>query len=295
MKPPWPMPWPLVIARVTTIDSDASPGPTRSRRMPSSCAAVSSAHSASADFLAISCGVMPGLLRPEVRRALLQEGRNALDVLVRLAGLPLKVALEIELRVEAVGRRGGEGALHQPERVRRPGREPGRDLVRLAHELVVVDGALDHAPGLRLLGADRVGEHHQRAGARLADEARQEPGAAGIRDEADPGEGLQEPRRSRRQHDVAGEREVGAGAGRDAVDRADDRLRQFAQGADQRIVALLDRLAEIGRRRRARSRGRRGPARRRSPCRPRSGARRGPDRPLRRGGPRPRAPRASRH
>ena len=50
------------------------------------------------------------------------------------------------------------------------------------------------------------------------------------------GEGLHKARRARRQHDVAGEREIGAGAGGDAVDGADDRQRQRADLQDQRVV-----------------------------------------------------------
>src|SRR5208337_5084894 len=56
---------------------------------------------------------------------------------------------------------------------------------------------------------------------------------------------LQEFGRLRREHDVAGERNIRSCAGRRAVDGADDRFRKPAKGADQRIVALLDRLAEI--------------------------------------------------
>ena len=46
------------------------------------------------------------------------------------------------------------------------------------------------------------------------------------------------------QHDVAGERDVGAGAGGDAVDRGHDREGQRAQPAHQRIVRMLERAAE---------------------------------------------------
>ena len=56
----------------------------------------------------------------------------------------------------------------------------------------------------------------------------------------------------RGQHDVAGERDVAAGAGGDAVDRGDDGKGQSAQLAHQRIVMLLlrgaehDRFARLG-------------------------------------------------
>ena len=73
------------------------------------------------------------------------------------------------------------------------------------------------------------------------------PRAAAVRDQADRREALDELGRLRRDDDVAGERDVGAGARGDAVHPGDDRLRQARQRADQRVPALLDRLAEIDR------------------------------------------------
>lgn len=67
----------------------------------------------------------------------------------------------------------------------------------------------------------------------------------GIGDQTDLAEGLNETRRTCRQHQVAGQRNVRASPGRHAVDRADHRQRQVAQLADQRVVELLDRLAQI--------------------------------------------------
>src|SRR5262249_13080993 len=59
---------------------------------------------------------------------------------------------------------------------------------------------------------------------------------------ADLAEGLDEARRARRQHDVAGQRDVGPRARGNAVDGADDRLRQAAQAPDQRIVPGFERV-----------------------------------------------------
>ena len=81
-----------------------------------------------------------------------------------------------------------------------------------------------------------------------ADQARQDVGAAGIRDQAELAERLDELRRAGGEHEVAVEREIGAGAGRDAVDRADHRALEAADPADQRIVQPLQGIAEIGRR-----------------------------------------------
>jgi hypothetical protein len=49
----------------------------------------------------------------------------------------------------------------------------------------------------------------------------------------------------RGQHDVAGQRQVGAGAGGHAVDGADHRHRQGAQRRHQRGVEFFDRFAEV--------------------------------------------------
>ena len=109
-------------------------------------------------------------------------------------------------------------------------------------ELVVVDALPDQSPSLGLLGRQRLGQHGEAARARRADQARQHPGAAGVGDEADPGEGLQEAGAAGGVDEVAGERDVGGGAGGDAVDRRDDRLLQRGDLLDQRIVGLSSRL-----------------------------------------------------
>ena len=127
----------------------------------------------------------------------------------------------------------------------RAGREPLGDDARLSHQVLVADGAIDHAGGLGLFSPDRLGQHHERAGARIADEPGQVKSAACVGNEADARERLQELGRLRRQHDIAGECEIGPRSRRRSVDRADDRLRQRANRADDRIEALFERLAEI--------------------------------------------------
>ena len=129
--------------------------------------------------------------------------------------------------------------------MRRASREALHDDTRFPHQVLVVDGAIDHARGLSLFRPDRLGQHHQRAGARFAHEPRQIEGAARVGNEADARKRLQELSRLRRQHDVAGKREIGPCPRRRAVDRADDRLRQTADRADERIEALFERLAEV--------------------------------------------------
>ncbi|MNS24824.1 hypothetical protein D3C72_567000 [compost metagenome] len=98
---------------------------------------------------------------------------------------------------------------------------------------------------LGLFGAQALAQHGQGLGASHADQAGQGPGAAGIRDQADLAEGLDEAGRAGRQHQVAGQRDVGTGAGSHAVHRADHRQRQVAQGAHQRVVELVDRFAQV--------------------------------------------------
>ena len=183
----------------------------------------------------------------------------------------LQIALEVELLGERVGRGGGERALGEPQRVGRRRRQLARHRCDLGLQLVVVDALPDQAPGLGLLGAEWLGQHGKAARAGGADEARQRPGAAGVGDEADAGEGLQEAGAARGVHQVAGQRDVGAGAGGDAVDGADDRLLQRGDQLDQRIVGLLQPAAGIGARSVGRARRPRpGPGRPRRPGRRRS-------------------------
>ena len=78
------------------------------------------------------------------------------------------------------------------------------------------------------------------AGAGFADQPRQEVGAAAIGHQADPGEGLQEDRRFPGYDDIARQRQARAAAGRDTVDRGDDRLGQSPHALDHLVVALDD-------------------------------------------------------
>ena len=118
------------------------------------------------------------------------------------------------------------------------------ELFGLRHQRGVVDRLPDQAPLLRLLRGQRLGQAAQArapAPGRPAAASSQVPPASGTRPSR--ANGLQEGRRARRQHDVAGQRDVAGGAGRRAVDRADHGKRQRAQLADQRIVVLFERLA----------------------------------------------------
>ena len=134
------------------------------------------------------------------------------------------------------------------EPARRRRRELRDDPVRGRRKLGIVDALPDESPGRRLLGGDPVAEQRHSHRPRGADQPRQEIGAAGVGHEPELRERLDEARRPRGDHEIAGERDVGARAGGDAVDRADDRHRQRAQRQHQRLVVALDRRAEVDRR-----------------------------------------------
>ena len=115
MKPPWPMPWPLVIALVRTIDSDASPG--RDRLDPRSVLlrrVVFGPHQVGALAGDLLWRHHSGLPAAKIGRPLLEERPDALDVFVGGARLALEIALEVELRVEAVRRRREKARFIRP-------------------------------------------------------------------------------------------------------------------------------------------------------------------------------------
>ena len=71
------------------------------------------------------------------------------------------------------------------------------------------------------------------------------PASAAVGDQADGRKALDEFGRLGGDDDVAGQRDIRAGAGGDAVDPRDHRLGQAGQRPDQRVPVALDRLAEI--------------------------------------------------
>src|SRR6266705_2722377 len=92
-----------------------------------------------------------------------------------------------------------------------------------------------------------IAKHRQTDGASGADEARKKVRSARVGNEPDLGKGLDEARRLGGDDDVAGECDVRAGTGGDAVHRADNRQRQMPQRQHERPVVALDRRAEIDR------------------------------------------------
>ena len=114
------------------------------------------------------------------------------------------------------------------------------DPCRLAHQNLILDRAPDEAPVCSLFAVQALRQQRKAARTRIADEARQEPCSAGIRNQPDTRKGLDEARFQAGNHDVAGERDVGSGAGGNAVHRRYDREGQGTQLAYQRIVMLLE-------------------------------------------------------
>jgi TolB-like protein len=81
----------------------------------------------------------------------------------------------------------------------------------------------------------------------LPDQPRQVPAAPRIGDQAERGEALDEFCRCGGDDEVAGERDVRAGARRDAVHTRNHRLRHGRKAADERVPARLDRGAKVDR------------------------------------------------
>src|SRR2546429_542704 len=101
----------------------------------------------------------------------------------RMPVIRMPSVCEARSRAESAGRCGGELS---------------RQSVHDFGELTVLDAAPDQSPGGGLLGGQLLAEERESHGARRADEARQEPGAAGIRNETELRERLHEARRARR-------------------------------------------------------------------------------------------------
>jgi hypothetical protein len=93
--------------------------------------------------------------------------------------------------------------------------------------------AIEEAPAFALLAAHGAAGHQEFAGAALADHARQQgTGAHVAAGQADPGEQEGGFRARGAQAQVGAQRQQGAGAGADAIDGGDDRLRAGAHGLD---------------------------------------------------------------
>ena len=100
---------------------------------------------------------------------------------------------------EAADQRIGDG---------RAGGEAGGEGGGFGGQVLVVDHSGDHAPVERLLGRDALAEQHHLHRPGAAGEARQQPGRARVRDQADIDEGLQEIGRAGGDDDVGAKRDA---------------------------------------------------------------------------------------
>src|SRR5438034_2066069 len=161
----------------------------------------------------------PSSFAREPWSALLQKCRDAFAVIGAAAQLALQIALHVELLFETVAARGVERALDRGQSCGgRAGQRPQKLLDRRG-EIGVIDAMPDKPPLRRLLAAELLAEHRQTDRAGAADQPRKKIRAARVRDEPDLAERLNEARRLRGDDDVAGERDVRAGAGGNAVHR----------------------------------------------------------------------------
>src|SRR6266404_2287758 len=254
--PPWQTPWPLSMSARTVMTTRAHPGRTPVMRMPSACEARSSSNSRAAARSARRCPAstasggtpMARSATREARRALLGEGCDPFRVIHAVTELALVVALDIQLLRQRAAQTLVDRLLGVRQSAGRCGGELPRQTLDHRSELAVFDATPDQPPGGGLLGAELVAEEREPERARRADQARQSPRAPRIRHEAQLRECLHEARRACGDHQITGERNVGAGPGGHAVDRCNHRQRQGTQREHQGLVVLLDRCGQVRRR-----------------------------------------------
>src|ERR1700722_291403 len=120
--------------------------------------------------------------------------------------------------------------------------------MRFAHQGVVLDRFPDQAPFLGVSGRERLRQQGEASGSPRSRQAGGGERGPEVGHQSNAREGLDETRRARRQNNVAGQCEIGAGAGGDAIDGADDRHGKGAHSANERIAPAFETCAEIGRR-----------------------------------------------
>src|SRR5262245_30139998 len=216
--------------------------------MPSACDARSWSYIARAEASATDCGSLmrrPALFAGELRVALFGERGDAFRIVLRTAELALEIAFRIERLLERAAPRLVDRLLGPRQATRRCKRQLLRERVDRLLELSVFNATPDQTPLRRLLRRQFVGQQCEAHGARIADEPRQQPRAAGIRHQTQLAERLNEVCGTSCDHEIARQRDVRPRAGCDAVDCRDDWHRQIAQRQHQRLVVFVDRLTEI--------------------------------------------------
>ena len=123
--------------------------------------------------------------------------------------------------------------------------QAGCGLPGCIHHLGAGQHHVDQAGGVRLGGGQRITAEDELRGAVAAQRPDQRPRGAGVRDQADADEGLDERRFFGGVDEVAGQRQAHAGTGGHAIDGGDDGLGKLADGPHQRVVLALQHLAEV--------------------------------------------------
>ena len=123
-------------------------------------------------------------------------------------------------------------------------RRPRRDM---GGEIAVCHRFPDHPPVRRLPRADPFGKQRRPHRPRHADLTRQPIGAPGIGHQAYPGKGLNETGPFRRDHHIAGQRQIGPGPGSRPIDGGDHRQGAVGDGADQRHIFVVQHPFKIDR------------------------------------------------
>src|SRR5450631_399986 len=251
--PPWQIPWPLTMSARTVMATRTHPGATSSNSMPSARDAVSFAYSASAAVRALrrasavasSCDVFTRSSPKKIRRPFAGEGRDTFRIVRGPPKFALHVPLDIELCRERMSPAIADRGLGRRETSSRCDGKLLRERLHRRLQFGIIDALPYHPPGRRLLGRQLVAKQCQTERPRVAHQPGQDPRTAGIRHQAELRKRLHETRRTRRNDQIASQRNIGPGPRRDAVDRGDDRDGKGRERQYQRLVVPVDGLTEI--------------------------------------------------
>ena len=155
---------------------------------------------------------------------------------------PLRERLPVEGRLQVESRGVVEERLRRGQHPGRAVGDPTRERVGLRLELVRRHHAIDQPDPLRLARVDDVGGEHQLLRAREADAAREEVRAAGVGNQADPGEQLREAGPVGRHHEIARQGQVTPRARCRSVDHGDRGGAEASQRHDRAVDRLDPRL-----------------------------------------------------
>src|SRR5262245_29243157 len=208
--------------------------------------------------IAVRSASGPAITRPSRRGSsarrlpALELGGTALDearsALLHVFGAGHEL-LGVRLVPERAGTVGLEGAVGEPLRERDgAARHLGEAVGPLGEgllELGAGDDLVGEADALGLGRGHVVAEEEELLRLLRADETRQQVRAAGVGDDRAADEHLDEASLLGHDHEVAGEGEVHAAAGRRAVDPGDDRLLAVEDGCDQPLEPALDRAPAV--------------------------------------------------